>query len=187
MFGHHFSVFLGYLLKQESRCFMGLALSMVLYRQQCWGNAGNISAGKQQMYQFRQTVEISMQPNNRNINAVCHNTLTPARTARLGMCHNILTPTRTPSLALCHNTLTPARTARLGLCHNTLAPGRTPRLGLCHSTLTPARTARLGLCHNTLTPARTPRLGLCHNTLTPARTPRPVSYTHLTLPTSIVV
>ena len=60
---------------------------------------------------------------------------------------------------LCHNTLTPARTPRLGLCHNTVTRARTPRLGLCLSTLTPARTLRLGLCHNTLTPARTPSLG----------------------------
>ena len=34
----------------------------------------------------------------------------------------------------CHNTLTPARTPRLGLCHNTETPARTPRLGLSQHT-----------------------------------------------------
>ena len=49
---------------------------------------------------------------------------------------------------LCHNTITPARTPRLGLCLSTLAPARTLRLGLCHNTLTPARTPTLGLLQN---------------------------------------
>ena len=112
---------------------------------------------------------------------LCHNTMTPARTPRLGLCLSTLAPARTLRLGLCHNTLTPARTPRLWLCHNTLTSqqehlglgchntltSQQEHLGLgCHNTLTRERTPRLGLCHNTLTPARTPRLGLCHNTLT---------------------
>ena len=35
---------------------------------------------------------------------------------------------------MCHSTLTPAKTPRLGMCHSTLTPAKTPWLGLCHST-----------------------------------------------------
>ena len=93
--------------------------------------------------------------------------LTPGKTARLGMCYNTLTPARTPSLRLCHNALTPERTPRLRLCPNSLTPSRTPTLGLCHNTLTPAITPKLHedtvmhctfiLEPSSLTPARTAR------------------------------
>ena len=92
---------------------------------------------------------------------LCHNTMTPARTPRLGLCLSTLAPARTLRLGLCHNTLTPARTLRLGLCHNTLTPVRTPKLGLCHNTTDTSKNTKAWAVSQ-LTPVRTPRLGLCH-------------------------
>ena len=134
--------------------------------------------------------------------AVSHNTLTTARTPRLGLCHTthwqqqehqVTThwqqqehqglgcvtqhadnSKNTKAWAVSHNTLTPARTPRFGLCHTTHWQQQEYQdLGCVTQHVDNSKNTKAwAVSHNTSIPPRTPRLGLSHNTLTTARTLR---------------